>query len=182
MDFPSYAEQAAALLNTRLGSVEDLTGLLEGRDWLHPQCTSKDVNSLRRFQRELRGVFEASDRGDGETVTATLNELMTKNPITPRISDHDPEHLHLHVATKSDSVARLLIGESLLGLATTVCDLGSTRLGVCRAEHCENVFVDTSPNGTRRYCSDRCSSRANVAAFRARQRERQAQAEQPALD
>jgi predicted RNA-binding Zn ribbon-like protein len=32
------------------------------------------------------------------------------------------------------------------------------------------VFVDTSPNQSRRYCSDRCSSRANVAAYRARQR------------
>jgi predicted RNA-binding Zn ribbon-like protein len=31
--------------------------------------------------------------------------------------------------------------------------------------------VDTSPNQSRRYCSDRCSSRANVAAYRARQRE-----------
>jgi hypothetical protein len=31
--------------------------------------------------------------------------------------------------------------------------------------------VDVSPNQSRRYCSDRCSSRANVAAYRARQRE-----------
>jgi predicted RNA-binding Zn ribbon-like protein len=31
--------------------------------------------------------------------------------------------------------------------------------------------VDTSPNQSRRYCSDRCSSRANVAAYRARQRQ-----------
>ena len=34
----------------------------------------------------------------------------------------------------------------------------------------EQVFVDTSPNQSRRYCSDRCSSRANVAAYRARRR------------
>ena len=32
---------------------------------------------------------------------------------------------------------------------------------------CTNVYVDTSPNHSRRYCSDRCSSRANVAAYRA---------------
>jgi len=31
-------------------------------------------------------------------------------------------------------------------------------------------FVDTSPNQSRRYCSERCSSRANVAAYRARQK------------
>ena len=66
--------------------------------------------------------------------------------------------------------AELLVGESLMGLATLVCDLGATRLGVCHASPCTHVFVDTSPNQSRRYCSDRCSSRANVAAYRARQR------------
>ena len=57
-----------------------------------------------------------------------------------------------------------------MGLATLVCDFGGTRLGVCAASSCEDVFVDTSPNQSRRYCSDRCSSRANVAAYRARQK------------
>ena len=76
----------------------------------------------------------------------------------------------MHVATKSASVAELLVGESLLGLATLVCDLGPTRLGVCAAAPCTNVYVDTSPNQSRRYCSERCSSRANVAAYRARQK------------
>ena len=61
-------------------------------------------------------------------------------------------------------------GESLLGLANLVCDLGPTRLGVCAAAPCRRVFVDTSPNRSRRYCSDPCPSRANVAAYRARQR------------
>nr|WP_246377355.1 CGNR zinc finger domain-containing protein [Nocardioides ginsengisegetis] len=95
---------------------------------------------------------------------------MVRHPITPRISDHDPSDLHLHVATESASVAELLVGESLLGLATLVCDLGPSRLGVCSATPCTNVYVDTSPNQSRRYCSDRCSSRANVAAYRARQK------------
>ena len=95
---------------------------------------------------------------------------MEQHPITPAISDHDPDDLHLHVATRAASVSELLISESLLGLSTLVCDLGATRLGVCAATKCTNVYVDTSPNQSRRYCSDRCSSRANVAAYRARQR------------
>ena len=65
---------------------------------------------------------------------------------------------------------RSIFGESLLGLANLVCDLGPTRLGVCDAAPCTDVFVDTSPNRSRRYCSDRCSSRANVAAYRARRK------------
>ena len=78
--------------------------------------------------------------------------------------------LHLHVATRNASVSELLIGEALLGLATLVCDLGPTRLGVCAEPRCTDVYVDTSPNQSRRYCSDRCSSRAKVAAYRARQK------------
>ena len=88
----------------------------------------------------------------------------------PRIADHNPANLHIHVANRAASVADLLVGESLLGLANLVCDLGPTRLGVCAATPCTNVYVDTSPNQSRRYCSDRCSSRANVAAYRARQK------------
>ena len=95
---------------------------------------------------------------------------MERHPITPMISDHDPDDLHLHVATRAATVSDLLIGEALLGLATLVCDLGPTRLGVCAARRATNVYVDTSPNQSRRYCSERCSSRANVAAYRARQK------------
>jgi predicted RNA-binding Zn ribbon-like protein len=74
------------------------------------------------------------------------------------------------VSNRSSSVAELLIAEALLGLSILVCDVGPLRLGVCQASGCDDVFVDTSPNQSRRYCSDRCSSRANVAAYRARRK------------
>jgi hypothetical protein len=170
VDFLRYAEASAGLLNTEIVDVDDLVGHLSGREWLQPQVTDRDCMLLRRFQRELRPVFEASDAGDTRGVIDGLNALMVRHPITPRIFDHDGDDLHLHVATRSASVAELLVGESLLGLATLVCDLGPTRLGVCSAERCEQVYVDTSPNQSRRYCSDRCSSRANVAAYRRRQK------------
>jgi predicted RNA-binding Zn ribbon-like protein len=169
VDFIRYADASAGLLNAELADVLDLVRLLADRESLHEQATDRDCMLLRRFQRELRPVFEASEASDAAGVIAGLNELMARYPITPQISDHDPAGLHLHIATRS-SVADLLIGESLLGLASVVCELGPTRLGVCSAAPCTNAYVDTSPNQSRRYCSDRCSSRANVAAYRARQR------------
>ena len=42
------------------------------------------------------------------------------------------------------------------------------RLGVCAAERCDRVYVDTSRNATRRFCSTACQSRTKAAAFRAR--------------
>ena len=169
MDFIRYAERSAGLLNAAISDVDALRAHLADRDWLVAQCTDRDCMLLRKFQRELRPVYGASDRDEGPVVVDLLNDLMVRYPVTPRISDHAGD-LHIHAASKSQSVAELLVGEALLGLANLVCDLGPTRLGVCAATPCTNVYVDTSPNQSRRYCSDRCSSRANVAAFRARQK------------
>ncbi len=169
MDFLRYAEAAAALLNADLADVGDLVAYLEDREHLRDRATDRDCMLLRKFQRELRPVFEAGAAEETAGVVERLNDLMGRHPITPRISGHDGD-LHLHVATDNASVAELLVGESLLGLATLVCDLGPNRLGVCAAPPCTDVFVDTSPNQSRRYCTERCSSRANVAAFRARQK------------
>ena len=170
MDFIRYAERAAALVNADLPDEAALREHLADRSWLHRSVAAEDIASLTSFRAELRPVFEASDIELTGGVISGLNDLMEKHPITPMISDHDPSNLHLHVATRSASVSELLIGEALLGLATLVCDLGPNRLGVCSATPCTHVYVDTSPNQSRRYCSDRCSSRANVAAYRARQK------------
>jgi hypothetical protein len=170
VDFLRYAEASAALLNADMSEVDGLAAYLHDRPWLRERASDRDCMLLRKFQRELRPVFEAGHDGRVRDVVGGLNELMSRHPITPRISDHDAHDLHLHVATDNASVAELLVSESLLGLATLVCDLGPDRLGVCSAHPCTNVFVDTSPNRSRRYCSDRCSSRANVAAYRARQK------------
>ena len=170
MDFLRYAEASAALLNADLSHVDGLAAYLQDRTWLQDRATDRDCMLLRKFQRELRPVFEAGEADRVDDVVSGLNDLMAHHPITPRIADHDRHDLHLHVATENATVAALLVGESLLGLANLVCDLGPDRLGVCSAAPCTQVFVDTSPNRSRRYCSDRCSSRANVAAFRARQK------------
>ena len=170
MDFIRYAERAAALVNAELPDQAALREHLVDRSWLHRSIADVDVPALRAFQAELRPVFEASDVDDVRLLVSALNDLLASHPVTPMISDHDPEHLHMHVANRAASVAELLIGESLMGLANLVCDLGATRLGICSEQRCANVFVDTSPNQSRRYCSDRCSSRANVAAYRARQK------------
>ena len=170
MDFVRYAERSAGLVNADLADAEHLIHFLDERAWLHASISDRDAGALRRFVKELRPVFEASSADDPKGVVDGLNSLLERHPITPRIADHDPANLHIHVANRAASVADLLIGESLLGLANLVCDLGPTRLGVCAAAPCTNVYVDTSPNQSRRYCSDRCSSRANVAAYRARQK------------
>ena len=173
MDFVRYADRSAGLVNADLGDVAHLIHFLDERAWLHHAVVERDAVALRKFVRDLRPVFEASNDGDDQAVVDQLNALLAKHPVTPYIAGHGGaagERWHMHVADRQSSVSELLIAESLMGLSTLVCDLGATRLGVCDASNCDHVFVDTSPNQSRRYCSDRCSSRANVAAYRARQR------------
>ncbi len=174
MDFVRYAERAAGLVNADLDDGAHLVHLVEGRAWLREAVTERDAAALRRFVKELRPVFEASNVGDDESVVGRLNALLAKHPVTPYISGHGsaeaPRDWHLHVADADSTVSEVLVAESLLGLSHLVCEHGATRLGVCDASGCADVFVDTSPNQSRRYCSDRCSSRANVAAYRARQK------------
>ena len=56
------------------------------------------------------------------------------------------------------------------GLAVVVDSQATGRLGVCRAEGCDRVYVDVSRNASRRFCSESCLNRTKVAAFRARAR------------
>jgi predicted RNA-binding Zn ribbon-like protein len=44
-------------------------------------------------------------------------------------------------------------------------------MNTCADESCGDVFVDASRNRSRRYCSDTCANRLNVAAHRRRRRE-----------
>lgn len=170
MDFARYAERAADLVNADVDSAEDLRAHLAYRPWLAERVRERDLPVVRRLTRELREIFGRSVAGDEAAVVKRLNELLAEHPVSPFISGHDAQSWHLHVAEKASSVADTLLAETLMGLAVVLCDLGADRFGVCEEPHCDNVFLDTSPNRSRRYCSDRCSSRANVAAYRARQR------------
>ncbi|MEO3870329.1 CGNR zinc finger domain-containing protein [Nonomuraea sp. B12E4] len=116
---------------------------------------------LRRLRDELAAVFDAA--GSGQAVAGLLNALLVLYPVRPQLTDHDG-HWHLHLA---EDVA----AGAVMGLAAVVAELGADRLGRCREPHCGQAFLDTSSNRSRRYCSARCASRANVAAYRARRRE-----------
>jgi predicted RNA-binding Zn ribbon-like protein len=166
VDFVRYAEQAADLVNAEIGDTSDLVIYLQPRPWLAERVNDRDTKAVRQLRSTLRSLFGADDTA----IVTGLNNLLREHPVSPFISGHDAQSWHLHVAERESSVAETLAAEALMGMAVVVCDLGADRFGVCDASNCANAYVDTSPNRSRRYCSDRCSSRANVAKFRARKR------------
>jgi predicted RNA-binding Zn ribbon-like protein len=168
VDFGHYAETAADLVNADLSSVESLQAHLADRDWLSTRVTPADLRALRRAQADLRPVVEASAAGDETAVVEQLNVLLEQHPVRPRISGHDAQTWHLHVNDSSDSVAAILIGEALFGMTIAVTEIGADRFGWCADEYCGRAFFDSTANHSKRFCCSRCSTRANVAAYRQR--------------
>jgi predicted RNA-binding Zn ribbon-like protein len=181
VDFSHYSsepvELAAELVNTltagKHDTIAELSGLRGFLDrhhhlWMEDSLppAEGDVGKVRDLRRRLRAVFEA---GDADTASDLLNKVLADNGAVPRISTHGGSP-HLHFETSGTSFSRWLAVVTAMGLATVVVDQGVERFGVCAAEDCAHVFIDTSRNRSRRHCSTKCASRENVAAFRKRRR------------
>ncbi|SEF82814.1 CGNR zinc finger domain-containing protein [Thermomonospora echinospora] len=176
MDLASYADLVIELVNTSepaedsLRDLDSLQRLLQIRPHLGGRVTRRDLDAMRELRAELRAIFVAATRGDAEEAVERLNSLLIQHPVHPQLSGHDGQCWHLHL-TESGSVPDRYAAGAAMGLAVKISDQGIDRLGICRADGCSNVFFDTTTNRSRRYCSDRCASRSNVAAYRARIRE-----------
>jgi predicted RNA-binding Zn ribbon-like protein len=120
--------------------------------------------------------------GDSAAMVTRLNRLLERHPVTPSISGHDDSDWHLHVAETVGSVTGEYASGAVMGLTMAFLDLGADRFGTCAADGCAKVFLDTSRNRSRRFCSDRCANRFNVAALRTRRRGSGADASGAAAD
>ena len=178
MDFRHYTDTGAALAagivnvfaaadeRGREAQPEELEAEM-ARYEAHGPVLAADVAALRALADRLRAVFEAPDPS---AATAAVNALLTSSRPTPHVSEHDGTAPHLHFARPQAGVVERMAASTAMGLAVVVCDYGSGRLGVCAATTCRDAFIDTSRNAQRRYCSDGCANRSNVAAHRARAR------------
>lgn len=171
VNFDAYARTAVDLVN---GGLDDLGGLraLFSSDhaWMRDEVLEKDLVVFRRAQRRLRDVFEYGTSGRDSDAVRELNSLLETFPVQPRISGHDAGDWHMHVTSRGASVSAEYLAGAVWGLAVWLCEYGSARFGICADGRCGNVYLDTSSNNCRRFCSERCATRSHVAAHRARKR------------
>jgi predicted RNA-binding Zn ribbon-like protein len=178
VELASYADRAVQLVNTAdpyrgqdyLTTVDHVRTLLD-RQGACGTVGTGDLVELRTMRDTLRTLFEAVDAGAQQRAVDLLNHLLERYPIRPQVSGHDGSDWHLHLAENAPSTAAAYGAKACMGLAVQATEIGLDRLGVCQAAPCRDVFIDTSTNRSRRYCSERCATRANVAAYRARRRE-----------
>ena len=180
MNFESYAQMAVDLVSSEpdeldphdpLASADALRAWLAGRPWMVERVRESDLAPLVELRTALRVVFDVAASGDSEGAVSRLNAQLTVHGPEASISGHNDSDWHLHVASPEGPVADEYAAGAVMGLTMAFLDLGRERFGTCADERCRGVYLDTSRNRSRRYCSDRCATRANVAALRRRRRD-----------
>ncbi|MGM1063747.1 CGNR zinc finger domain-containing protein [Saccharothrix sp. Mg75] len=122
---------------------------------------ARQARELTRWAARLSPVFDHTpDR------VALVNALLAEAAARPYVSTHDDRPPHLHFAPEDAPTPDRVRAFTAAGLAHVVCE-DPGRLGRCARPGCAVVYVDTSRNGRRRYCTTRCANRVHVAAHRA---------------
>lgn len=133
-----------------------------------PRVTPADAEALAAHARDLRGVFDAVDSGDVGTAAGLLNPMLVATGARPQLDVRPDGTWHVHFHGSDDSLAVGWAAGCATGLALALGSTWAGRLGTCAAERCDLVFIDTSRNGSRRFCSTACQNRTKTAAYRSR--------------
>lgn len=182
MDFSHYSgepvELAVKLTNTldavtgddALQTPDDAADFVRSglADWSQSALTlsEKDLRAVRAIRSRLRTVWDA----DGpEGAAAAINEILRLVDARPQVSVHGAAP-HLHFEPRSGDPVKDLGTVTAMGLGVALIEGGWERFGTCSSGDCDDVFIDTSKNRSRRHCSETCTTREGVAAFRARQK------------
>lgn len=133
-----------------------------------PAVSVADARALSATAAESRAVFLAVAAGHEDAAAAKVNALLAATGARPRLDAIPGEGWSLHFHGPDDSLAVGWSAGIAAGLALALGSGLAGRLGVCAADGCDRVYVDTSKNSGRRFCSTRCQSRMKAAAHRAR--------------
>lgn len=133
------------------------------------EVTEAEAEAFGPVAAGLRAVFAAVAGGDIDDAAHRVNDMLVATGAHPALERHDgePWHIHFHSADETSLVKGWAAG-CATGLAIVLGGDLHDRLGVCTALRCDRVYVDTSRNGRRRFCSTACQNRVKTAAFRER--------------
>ncbi|UQS24950.1 CGNR zinc finger domain-containing protein [Amycolatopsis thermalba] len=158
------AQVAAGLVNMPGATAAELLRMMRAAGMSLTRLTAAEAAAAQAWGRRLRAVFAEPDP---DRRIDLVNELLAETACRPFISRHDGLPAHLHYAAEDDTLTRRIRAFTAGGLAHLLVE-DAGRIGACARDGCEIVFVDTSRNGRRRFCSTRCATRVHVAEHRAR--------------
>jgi predicted RNA-binding Zn ribbon-like protein len=133
-----------------------------------PDVTPRQATSLAAHAVQMRKVFEAVERDELEEAARVVNAILKRTGARPQLDPLAGGGWHVHFHGTTDALSTGWAAGCATGLALAIGSDLAGRLGVCVAERCDRVYVDTSKNARRRFCSTTCQNRTKVAAFRQR--------------
>ncbi|WP_433654406.1 CGNR zinc finger domain-containing protein [Nocardia sp. CA-128927] len=128
----------------------------------------EDAADLARAAEQLHRVFAAVADEDMDAAAAQVNSMITEYSARPTLIRRGTQPWHLHFHSADAALVPGIAAACAVGLAFVLGSEHADRIGVCSADNCDRVYLDTSRNGTKRFCSTACQNRAKTAAFRAR--------------
>ena len=105
---------------------------------------------------------------DRDEAVPFVNAMLRDASALPFLVRHDGLDWHLHATEPSAPLAERIRVEVGLALFDVVRSNEWGRLRSCQATDCTGILADLSRNGSKRYCSVRCSNRVNMVEHRAR--------------
>jgi predicted RNA-binding Zn ribbon-like protein len=173
-DTEMFLVQAAALVNTRSGTVDELAESAGLAAFLRRFPFSGVVRSdtlelaeVRALRERLRPMWRTRERDEA---AGLVNDILREANARPYLSKHDAFDWHLHVTEPDAPLAQRIGAEAAMGFLDLIRADALDRLRSCAADDCDDVLVDLSKNRSRRFCESNCGNRRSVAAYRARKR------------
>ena len=131
---------------------------------------AEDADLLIATAQEMHAIFVLTDAGKPKAASAAVNALLGRFGTRPQLDPDRRGGYQLHFHGLDDSLGVGWSAGFAAGLAIVIGSDMAGRLGVCAAPACDRVYVDSSRNNQKRFCSTACQNRVKAAAFRARRR------------
>lgn len=170
-DANAALQAAAALINTAgeepdgLQSIDELDAFVQQWRWTGSRTgDAAEVEQVRALRPRLREVWAARDEEQVEGVNALLREA----GALPQLVRHDEWDWHLHATRDEQPLAQRMAVEAAMALVDVIREGQTERVRGCAASDCDNVLIDLSRNGSKRYCDAGCGNRLAAKAYRAR--------------
>jgi predicted RNA-binding Zn ribbon-like protein len=170
--FPaSTGRSALDLCNTRVGEKDLLAGPGDLGRWFvaagladhPPRVTRSELEAARVLRDGLRAALLAED---APRLASLAEEWLDRAPGCLKV---EPATLQPRFAPAARTSCCLLVGVVLDAL--DIAREAPGRVRECANERCPVLFLDTSRNGSRRWCSmERCGARAKASAYYRRHR------------
>ncbi|WP_231950485.1 CGNR zinc finger domain-containing protein [Allokutzneria albata] len=123
------------------------------------------IPAFTDLARSLRQVFADLAARDDDSAATHLNALLAAHSAHPHLAKEEGRwRLHHHPAEVG--LAPMWAAICAEALARLLAADHATRVSTCADVRCARVYVDTSRNATRRFCSTTCQNRMKTAELR----------------